>query len=654
LTPGLKFSGANVSLDARAFSRFGLLRQTAIAGTTLYKSGNNYLRLESTYSFSLPERTLTGSVGDIVSGSLQWTRPIRMGGVQVRRDFTLQADVVRQPVPVISGTAAVPSTVDVYVNGLRSFSQTVNSGPFNISNLQNLASGGTARVVVRDASGRQVEQQLQLNPTALLLRPGLTDFSVEGGLARRNFGILSNDYDRRFLASASLRHGFNPNITLEAHAEGGAGLINAGVGAVAGLGAFGSLQLAVTGSRTSQAGMGYQIYADWSKRFNWMNISLSGQHTFGKYEDLASVTARYTPIPQFNILASGLFATGTALNTAASFRPPRTMARLSVGMPLTFDKGSVSANLIYQKTYEGVENRIASLSYNRPLPFRGSLFVSGFADFGTRRNYGLFAGVNFPLSGEIYGSANVSRNNGKLAAALDLSKPQPLENNTYGWRVRAVQDQQPLQSASASYRSSFGQAGVNIDRYSQRMSGTATFDGSIAVMGGGVALGNKVHSSFAMVSAGQKNVPVTLDNRAVGMTNWFGKLLVPNLRAHQSNSVGIDTTSLPANYDASNSTRAVSPQTYAGVHVDFSKNATGTAAVVVFKGADGKYIEVGSKGKTGSGEDFIVGYDGRAYIRQLAARNSVMIDLGSKDCKAEFPFSKKANTQVQIDDVVCR
>ena len=164
-----------------------------------------------------------------------------MGGVQVRRDFTLQADVVRQPVPVISGTAAVPSTVDVYVNGLRSFSQTVNSGPFNISNLQNLASGGTARVVVRDASGRQVEQQLQLNPTALLLRPGLTDFSVEGGLARRNFGILSNDYDRRFLASASLRHGFNPNITLEAHAEGGAGLINAGVGAVAGLGAFGSL-----------------------------------------------------------------------------------------------------------------------------------------------------------------------------------------------------------------------------------------------------------------------------------------------------------------------------------------------------------------------------------------------------------------------------
>jgi outer membrane usher protein FimD/PapC len=79
---GLTFSGANVSLDARAFSRFGVFKQTGIIGTTLYNNDRNYLRLETTYSYFHPDLMLTAEAGDIVSGGLKWSRPIRMGGIQ--------------------------------------------------------------------------------------------------------------------------------------------------------------------------------------------------------------------------------------------------------------------------------------------------------------------------------------------------------------------------------------------------------------------------------------------------------------------------------------------------------------------------------------------------------------------------------------------
>ncbi|MGE3642818.1 MAG: fimbria/pilus outer membrane usher protein [Beijerinckiaceae bacterium] len=653
VSSGLKFTGANVSVDARAFSSLGVIRQTGIAGTTLYNSGNTFLRLESTYSYSDPERMFTARAGDLITGGLPWTRPIRMGGIQVQRDFTLRSDLVTRPIPVVAGTAAVPSTVDVYVNGLKTYSRTVGSGPFNISDIQNLSGSGAARVVVRDATGREVEQTLQLNDAPKLLRGGFFDFSTSAGFARRDFGILANDYDRRVVGAATFRYGLSNWLTLEGHAEGGAGLINAGAGLVAGLGRFGSLQVAGSASRRSSSGTGFQIYADWHKRFNWLSVSLSSQRSFGVYEDLASVTAKYNPT--INITAQNATTLMPVAATATSLRPPRALDRLSLSAPVWFDKGYVSVNLINAQTYEGNKSRIASLSYTRALPWKASLFVTAFADFGTVKNRGVYAGLSMPLYGGVFGTANVSRvSRNAFAAAFEATKPQPLEDNTYGFRLRETRTSTPNRMASASFRSSYGQIGAQVQQNGDQVSGSATLDGSIAVMGGGVFPGNKVDSSFAVVSAGKPGVPVMYENRKIGETNMFGKLLVPNLRPYDANRVAIDTSKLPVNYDAGESNRRVAPYRYAGVHVDFAKGASSSAAIVVFKGADGKPVQTGSRGKTAAGEEFMVGYDGIAYLRRLSANNTVKIDLGLNECTASFPYSPKANQQVRIENIVCR
>src|SRR6266851_4072224 len=133
-----------------------------------------------------------GRAGDTISGGLPWTRPIRLGGLQMQRNFALRPDLVTLPLPSYSGSAAVPSTVDVYVNNVRALSQPVTPGPYQISNLPLLSGGGTARVVMQDAAGHQIEASLPYFTSPTLLRQGLTDYTLEAGYPRLNFATQSN------------------------------------------------------------------------------------------------------------------------------------------------------------------------------------------------------------------------------------------------------------------------------------------------------------------------------------------------------------------------------------------------------------------------------------------------------------------------------
>ena len=162
------------------FGPVGVLNQSGIVGTTTF-SDASALRLESDYTYSDPDHALTYRAGDTIAGGLAWTRPIRMAGLQVQRDFTLRSDLVTAPLPQISGTAAVPSSVDVFVNGTKAYSQDVAPGPYSLTSLPLMAQNGVAQVVVRDATGREVDTNLNLFDPGRLLAPGLVDFSVESG-----------------------------------------------------------------------------------------------------------------------------------------------------------------------------------------------------------------------------------------------------------------------------------------------------------------------------------------------------------------------------------------------------------------------------------------------------------------------------------------
>ena len=643
---GFVFSGANASLDSRIFGPYGTFSQTGIVGTTLFKAADA-LRLDSTWTYSDIETMTSYRAGDTISGGLAWTRPIRIGGVQVQRNFGLRPDLVTLPLPAIAGSAAVPSTVDVYVNNLKTYSQDVAAGPYQITNLPMLTGAGTARIVVHDSAGREVQTSLPFFSTPKLLKEGLMDFSAEAGFARYAYGIESASYGRDPVGSATARRGVLDWLTVEAHAEGGAGLYNGGIGAIAQLGTFGTLSVAGTGSRFGSA-TGFQAYGAFDAQFWGLGFHGSMQHTFGLYNDLASATARALPplsAPPVDILASYL----------SSVRPAKYLDTISVSVPLPLDRSSFSVSFLHLELAEGTRSDIVNLSYSRPLWNGASLFVNAFADLRDRKSMGVFAGLSIPLGGGASGSVGVTRTREGANAIGEVSKPITQEPGSYGWRVRDTEGATPYRAAEGSYRAPAARIDGLVQQTGNQVSGSLQVQGGIAMMGGGVFFSDRIDDAFAVIDAGAANVDVLYENRAAGKTDAQGKLLLPNLRSFDSNKISIDTRGLPVDAEAPITQNFVAPADRGGIVVKFGIKTETKAAVLILKQPNGKFVDAGASGRLeGAQEPFAVGYDGRAFVKGLAATNTVVVTTDRGECRATFPYVPQENTQVVVGPVVCQ
>jgi outer membrane usher protein len=637
------FSGANASLDARLFSPYGTLSQTAIVGSTTAREVDT-LRLETTFTYSDPESMQTYQAGDTISGGLPWTRSIRLGGLQVQRNFGLRSDLVTLPLPAFSGSAAVPSTVDVYVNNLKTFSQEVASGPYQINNVPGLSGGGTARVVLRDSAGREVETTLPFYTSPRLLRAGLTDFSVEAGFPRVSFGVESNSYVQTPVGSASARRGIYDWLTVEGHAEGGAGLYNGGLGAIASLGSWGVLSVAGSASRFDDTfgAIGYQAYAAYDTQFKSINFHLSSLRTFGSYNDLAAVTARSPKVPF------------TGLGLALTSRPAKALDTVSVSFPL-HDFSSFSIAFLRQELNSGKTSELITLSYSRPLLHGASFYATAFADLKNKQTSGIFVGLSMPLSKDVSASAGIARSNDGMNYSVEAMKMVAPEPGSYGWRVRNTEGKSPYRSASATYRSNVAQVEGNVRQHDGIATASAQVDGAVAMMGGGVFFTNRIDDAFAVVNVGAPGVDVLYENRPAGRTNGQGQLLLPNLASYQRNNIAIDPRGLPLDADAPVTQTLVTPAHRGGVVVNLDVKAEANGAVVILHGKDGKVLAPGSSGQLdGANEAFVVGYDGRAYVKGLGATNTVVVKHAGDECRASFPYTPDKNTQVSIGPVVCQ
>lgn len=76
------------------------------------------------------------------------------------------------PLPAFSGEAAVPTSVDLFINGYRSGSTRLQPGPFTLTNLPYINGAGDAVLVTTDALGRQVSTTLPFYVSSDLLKQG--------------------------------------------------------------------------------------------------------------------------------------------------------------------------------------------------------------------------------------------------------------------------------------------------------------------------------------------------------------------------------------------------------------------------------------------------------------------------------------------------
>ncbi len=334
-----QYQGASINMDGRIFSQYGVFSQSFTANSTATELTPNILRLDTRWLYEDPDTLVAYSAGDVISRSLNWTTSIRMGGVQIQRNFQLRPDLVTMPMPQFSGSAAVPSTVEVMNNQARLFSQQVTGGPFNINNIPLTSGPGTMRIVLRDGTGKETVSEYAYYNSTNLLAPGLFDYSAETGFARQFYGLYSDTYDGNPIASGSFRYGVTPRLTVEGHAEGGAGLANLGGGVNFGLWHYGVASLAVSGSEWNGA-LGGQGYGSFETSLWGVRLMLRTQRGFGEYENLASVTAPKCPA----------VLTGCAEGSYTY----KKRDQASISIPLSFlDKGTISLSYTDSLDYGG-------------------------------------------------------------------------------------------------------------------------------------------------------------------------------------------------------------------------------------------------------------------------------------------------------------
>lgn len=633
---GRLYQGASATLDGRVFSRLGTLSQTGIVGQTL-TSGVTALRLDSAWSYADPARMVEYKAGDTISSGLAWTRPIRMGGLQAQRRFGLRPDLVTLPLPSFSGSAAVPTDVDVYVNNSKMLTTGVDAGPYRLVDLP-ITGAGSARFVTVDAAGRRSEHDLSFLTSPMLLRPGLTDFSVEAGFARRGYGVDSFNYDETPVVSASLRHGLTERVTLEAHGEATADFANAGVGGVFNVSDRVLINLAAAGSHAGGR-FGASPYVSLETHIGPLTVGGSYQRSFGDYRDLASMTVD-TAVPF----------------SGKSSRPARETARLSVGARM-WDGSSLSLGLTRAIDAEGEKHSFANLSWSRRGPFDSSLYASAFASLSGERRAGVFVGFSKSLGDRTSLSASVSSQDGGLAGGFEAGRYLGPEDGDYGWRLRKYGsgDSASELSAAGAYRNRYGTVRATAGRYGDANTMSLQASGALAAMGGGVYAANAIPDSFAVVDAKAPGVPVLFENNPIGTTGANGKLLVPGLRSWEANTLAIDTNALPVDARVTETRRRVRPADRQGVVVDFGVDLDARAAVVILVDDKGAPLAAGSLVARGDGgEESVVGYDGRTYLLGLKAQNTVRVETAAGACTATFAFKARGSGQQEIGPVPCR
>ncbi|HEY5338635.1 MAG TPA: fimbria/pilus outer membrane usher protein [Rhizomicrobium sp.] len=577
-------------------------------------------RLDTALEFDTPSAPRKLIFGDAISGAPDWGRPVRFGGVQLATDFSQQPGRVTFPLPDYFGLAAVPSTVDVFVGSARVFEEPVDEGPFALLNLPILTGGGSATVVVHDVLGREINQTVSLYTDPTLLADGLTDYSLDSGFLRRQYGVANADYATP-LVSATWRHGFAA-FTTDLHGEFTRTLAMLGGGAGFNVGSFGLFSADAAFSRNN-GDTGVLGSASFDGRIGALLFFSTLAASSGRFADIASLDGEAYPRLRYQLGASA--AAGANGSLALSWIGER-------------ERGDPTSNLV-------------TASYS--LSFGSGLFfgLTGLRDIAAGSSAAeLF--FSLPLGAAI-ASGSASFGSGKPSFQAIYGEPVDPDGG-FGYRILA--DSAPRRAeADATWIGQQGEvdgaAALDDGKTALRLDAS----GGVVLLGGDVFATRTPNGAVALVAAGAPDVRIYRENREVALSGQDGKALLADLNPYAPNRIGVEPRDYPMNAVVAETERIVVPPRGTGVLIDMKPSALHTFVAVIRLG-DGKPPPIGARVNVDElSAALMVGRDGEVFVGNLSAPADAQIEMGVQSCRFHIvPPRAQSKVVPRVGPLLCR
>lgn len=627
-------SNTNAWSELRLFSPYGTLSNTGIYrhnfSSDLFSDQDGYIRYDTRWQYSDEVRVLTYEAGDIVTRTLSWNNPVRIGGIQISKNFSVRPDIITYPLPQFSGSAAVPSTLDLYLDGYRAQSNQLNPGPFSITTTPFVNGAGEAVVVTTDALGRQVSTTVPFYVTGELLKKGLTDYAASFGVLRQRYGMSSFDYSK-LAFSGSLRYGLTDSLTLSTHTEGAKSLTVGGLGATARLGMFG----VANASYSASSGSG-QRGSQWTTGYQYTNRNFNA----------AAQLIRYS-------------REWRDLSTLGSWqRPYKQSMQMTAGIPLG-SFGSLSGGIFAIKNDDDTTTRLTNLTWSMTPGNFGTFYVSA----NKSNNNGGWAGfiqwiLPFGKERRDTVSATVTRNEQReYSQRLDYSRSVPT-NGGLGWNLGYSFDSSgpDYRQADLTWRNDKMQLRGGFFGPENNNTTWGEMSGALILMNKSLFATNMVNDSFVLVSTdGVPAIPVKYENNLIGSTDPDGHLMVPSVPGYYAAKYEIDPLNLPLDMQVPEVEKRVAVKGGNGYLMRFPVKQTLPVGVRLMD-SDGKPLPTGSVAKLASGKISPVGHDGFAWFDDADPESHVTVTLpDGKQCHTRFTIDRKkaSGTISQIGPLEC-
>lgn len=627
--------GAGGVFETVVFGPFGSLVTSALAASGDAADGGHrrLARLDTAWQIDWPERMDSLVVGDTVGTGGGWSRPVRYGGVRFGRDFALQPGFVSVPQATLGGSAALPSAVDILVNGQQRMSQSVQPGAFEITHVPLVSGAGEVNLVVRDLLGRETVVRQSYYSSPRILADGVSDYVFEAGRLRTGYGASADDYGDAF-AAATWRQGLSLGGSLSLTAEGrvewmrerkAAGLEVAGL-----MGHWGVARGLLAASRTAQqSGLRWGVGLERSAATGGLHMMLEG---FGR----------------------GF----TQLGAVPGEAQPRQRVLLGAWAPLG-GRASAAATWTRQTSWNTAGVGVLGVTLNLSVLRSTSLALSLGRQSGSLAGWRAGLSLAVPLGNGAHMATSVDRaGDGSVSASAHASQTVPSAGGL-GWHLRASDRQAAALTGGIYYNGP--SAELAAEAQAARDGRTDMRLGMRGSMGwaGGLAFASRPlgREAFAVVQVGDlAGVPVLRSHQVVAYTNEKGLALVPGLQAYETNLIAVDTSELPLDAEVGHLQLKLTPYARSAVVADFALKRRRSALVELVQ-PDGNHVPLGARVRpVGAPVPFGVARRGEVYLENLPPQAEIDIDVrwGEQRCTARVPLGqRRADSVPRIGPLVC-